>query len=158
MFSYCAVTKDIQLTIDDKPLILLIAELTEILNNGQFLLVFKILLFVLYIGLGHPPFTAPPERWSFLFFSHSLSFLIHCVYLCASFYLNSSLYATCYLYFSFFLRPFSVYLFPISQMELTGPLPPPRPFQACYFTLFLDIQFFQTHTFFYNFLAVVFNA
>ena len=35
-FNYCAVTTDIQLTIDDKPLILLIAQLTQILNNRQF--------------------------------------------------------------------------------------------------------------------------
>ena len=36
VFSYCAVTTDIQLTLDDKPLILLIAQLTQILNNRQF--------------------------------------------------------------------------------------------------------------------------
>ena len=33
-----AVTTDIQLTIDEKPLILLIAQLTQILNNGHFFL------------------------------------------------------------------------------------------------------------------------
>ena len=31
-FTYCAVTTDIQLTIDDKPLILLIAQLPRIFN------------------------------------------------------------------------------------------------------------------------------
>ena len=32
-FTYCAVTTDIQSTIDDKPIILLIAQLTQMLNN-----------------------------------------------------------------------------------------------------------------------------
>ena len=48
--SYCAVTTDIQLTIDDKPLILLIAQLTQILNSLSFFLSFLFSCLSFYCG------------------------------------------------------------------------------------------------------------
>ena len=96
-FTYCAVTRVIQFTIDDKPLILLIAQLTQILDflsfflsffHSFFLSVFFFLSFFSFLTFFFPFlsfFLFFLSFFSFFFFFLSFFLSFYCVFLLRSY-------------------------------------------------------------------------